>query len=261
MAALVLWVGVTVRESFIEDFGVYSLWYIHMGALTIYIFIYFLIRSRLLFIVQRPVAGLEPHKQMLIGRHDLSLRIRILIRRALIRHKVPHPIARHRPQLRRAHGMTEKGNRIPRPGAGLARDPARLVAGREDDPVNGAPKEAVGPVREQVANVDQDGRAGVVLRAGRTDGYGGPGAVLLLELQSGLASEPEEQRDGAVVGVRAGTDVVAGAGGLVGGWVAEEAQDGGGFAVGAVCRGEEVVDLVDVSIRRCMRSMDREVRI
>lgn len=182
---------------------------------------------------------------MLICRHDLSLSIRVLVGVALIRHKILHPIAWNRLQGYCSFRVTEEGNRIPRRRARFAFHSARLVFRWEDHPVNGTSKQPVGPVREQVSNIDQNWGADVVLRTRRADGHRSPSAIFLLEFQAGLAFEPEEQRDGAVIRVCACADViVAGARSLVRWWVAEKTQDGGGFAVCAVGCGEEVANLI-----------------
>lgn len=116
--------------------------------------------------------------------------------------------------------MAEKRDAIPRLLATLTVD-ARGRGGRKDDPVHGAAEQAVGPVAEQVANVDEDGRAGVVFRAGRAHGHGRPGVVARgVELEAGLAAQAEEEGDAAVVGVCAGADV-----GLV--WLERVGVEGG----------------------------------
>lgn len=71
-----------------------------------------------------------------------------------------------------------------------------------------APEEAVGPVAEEVTNVDEDRRQAVRFRAGRRDGDGGPGVLAGEDLEPRLAAEAEEECDGAVVGVGSGADVV-----------------------------------------------------
>lgn len=100
---------------------------------------------------------------MLVCRHNLSLSIRILIGIALIRHKVSHPITRHSLQGYCSFRVTEEGNRIPRRGARFAVHSAHLIIRWEDHPVDGTSKQPVGPVREQVSNVDQNRGADVVL--------------------------------------------------------------------------------------------------
>lgn len=74
--------------------------------------------------------------------------------------------------------------------------------------MHGRPQQPVGPVAEQVADVDEDGRAGVALRPRRDHGHGRPRPVPQADLQPGLARQPEEQRDAAVVRVGARADVV-----------------------------------------------------
>jgi hypothetical protein len=113
--------------------------------------------------------------------------------------------------------------------------------------VERAPEQPVGPVRQQVADVDQHRRARVVLGPRWADGDGRPDVIFGQELETRLAAEAEEQGDGAVVRVGTGADVRGGVGGCVWGWVAEEAEDGAGCSLGCVVRrGEEVVDLRDV---------------
>lgn len=77
--------------------------------------------------------------------------------------------------------------------------------------MHGATQQPIGPVAEQIANVDKNRRARVVLRARWAHGHGRPGVVARVELEAGLAAQAEEERDAAVVGMRAGADV-----GLVG---------------------------------------------
>lgn len=109
-----------------------------------------------------------------------------------------------------------------------------------------APEQPVGPVRQQVADVDQHRRARVVLGPRRADGDGRPDVIFGQELETRLAAETEEQGDGAVVRVGAGADVRGGVGSCVWGWISEEAEDGAGCSFGCVVRrGEEVVDLGD----------------
>lgn len=93
--------------------------------------------------------------------------------------------------------------------------------------MHGRPQEPVGPVAQQVADVDEDGRAGVVLRPRRGDGDRRPGTVRQVDLQPGLGLEPEEEGDAAVVRVGPRADVLGGvvlAQGL-GRRVVQEAED------------------------------------
>lgn len=87
--------------------------------------------------------------------------------------------------------------------------------------MHGAPQEAAGPVAEEIADVDEDGRGGVVLGARGAHGHGGPGGrgagPAGLELEAGLPAEAEEEGDAAVVGVGAGADVLPCGGGGCGG--------------------------------------------
>lgn len=76
--------------------------------------------------------------------------------------------------------------------------------------MHGTPQEAIRPVAQQVADVDQDRGRRVILGAGWADGHGGPdiGARRDVDLQAGLALEPEEEGDAAVVGVGARAHIV-----------------------------------------------------
>lgn len=110
-----------------------------------------------------------------------------------------------------------------------------------------APEQPVGPVRQEVTDVDQHRRARVVLGPRWTDGDGRPDVIFGQDLETRLAAEAEEQGDGAVVRVGAGADVRGRVGGCVWGWVAEKAEDGARCSFACVVRrGEEVVDLRDV---------------
>lgn len=177
---------------------------------------------------------------MLIGSDRSPLRPTAALKpsRRLIR---PHPRAGHHLQRGTPDGVAEEGDAIPR--LLLLLLPLVLLRRREHDPVHGAPQQPVGPVAEQIADVDEDGRAGVGFRAGRGHRDGRPccgrrrgivdddaGGGVGVEFESRLAAQAEQQRDGAVVGVGAGADVgfvgregVGGEGGAR--RVVEEAQD------------------------------------
>ena len=174
---------------------------------------------------------------MLVGRQDVVLD-GMRIGCALRWDKAPDPLAGHRLERHGADGVAEEGDGVARRRVGLA----VYGAGLEDDAVDGAPKQAVGPVAQQIADVDKHGRRRVRLGAGRADGDGGPGAAARQDLEAGLAAQAEEEGDAAVVGVGAGADVegpVGGGGGV--GRVVEEAEGGaGGALVGRVGGGEEV---------------------
>lgn len=137
---------------------------------------------------------------MLIRSDSLPLHVRIRpARRPLrtIRGLVgPDPLARDGLERRGPDGVAEEGDAVPRLGVAL---PAQQAPAGEHDPVHGGPQQAVGPVAQQVADVDEDGRAGVGLRPRRGDGHGRPRAVRQVDLQPGLALEPEEEGDAAVV--------------------------------------------------------------
>lgn len=76
--------------------------------------------------------------------------------------------------------------------------------------MDGAAEQAAGPVIEQIADVDEDGRVGVVGGAGREGwdrepGLVGGGEDLEARL-GGVGGAAEEEGEGAVVGVGAGED-------------------------------------------------------
>lgn len=73
--------------------------------------------------------------------------------------------------------------------------------------MHGATQQAIGPIAEQIANVDQNRRAGVRFCAGRAHGHGRPCVVAHVELKAGLPSQTEEKRDTSIIGVRAGADI------------------------------------------------------
>ena len=81
---------------------------------------------------------------------------------------------------------------------------------RNDDPVHGRLQQAVGPVGEEVGDVDQDGRDRVALGARRRHGNGRPRRAGREDLETGPRAPLEEQGDGAVIGMRTGADVDVG---------------------------------------------------
>ena len=85
---------------------------------------------------------------------------------------------------------------------------------REDDAMHSALQQAVCPVRQQIADVHEDGRSG---ERSRVDGHRSPGVGGREDLKARLRGQLEEQRHAAVIRVGAGADV-----GLVG-----ERGDGG----------------------------------
>lgn len=85
----------------------------------------------------------------------------------------------------------------------------RLALGH-DDAVHRAAQQAVRPVREQVADVDEDWGMG---ERGRVDGDTGPGAGGGQDFETRLRGLLEEERDAAVVAVGAGAYV---GGGVIG---------------------------------------------
>lgn len=74
--------------------------------------------------------------------------------------------------------------------------------------MHGRPQQAVGPVAQQVADVYEDGRAGVVLCPRGAHGHGRPRPVRQVDFQPGLAAQPEQEGDAAVVRVGARADVL-----------------------------------------------------
>ena len=135
------------------------------------------------------------------------------------------PLARHRLERRGPDGVTEERDAVPRLRVGL---PVQQPPGGEHDPVHGRPQQAVGPVAQQVTDVDEDGRAGVVFCPRGAHGHGGPRPVGEVDLQPGLAPQPEEEGDASVVRVGARADVlgrVAVLGEGLCGRVVEEAED------------------------------------
>lgn len=108
--------------------------------------------------------------------------------------------------------------------------------------MHGGPQQPVGPVAQQVADVDEDGRAGVVLRPRRRDRDRRPGTVRQVDLQPGLALQSEEEGDASVVRVGSRADVLGGvvlAQGLWR-WVVQEAEDvSAGAALAEVAVTEE----------------------
>jgi hypothetical protein len=94
--------------------------------------------------------------------------------------------------------VTEKCDRVSLAGTDFSRDTVRALTG-ENDPVNGAAEQSIGPVREEVANVDQNGRSRIVCRSIGAHGHRCPYVVLLQDLETCLTLEAEEEGDGAVV--------------------------------------------------------------
>lgn len=109
--------------------------------------------------------------------------------------------------------------------------------------MNGALQEVVGPVAEEVADVDEDRRRWVGFGGGRKDGNGCPGwggrrGGGRDDLEPGLPGPLEEEGNGAVVGVSACADVDRGTVGCAcgDGRVVEETEGaaaGAGAAVAA----------------------------
>lgn len=107
--------------------------------------------------------------------------------------------------------------------------------------MNCAPQQAIRPVAQKVADVDQDRRGGVILGAGGKHGHGGPGAGGCQDLETGLRGALEEEGEGTVVGVGAGADVDVGTiiRGCGEGWIVQISQYGPGWTqVTGVPRGQ-----------------------
>lgn len=151
----------------------------------------------------------------------------------------PDPLARDGLKRRRPDRVAEEGDAVPRLGVRLS---LQQTPAGEHDAVHGGPQQPVGPVAQQVADVDEDGRAGVVLRPRRRDGDRRPGPVWQVDLQPGLALKSEEEGDAAVVRVGARADVLGDvvlAQGLWR-WVVQEAEDvAAGPALAEVAVAEE----------------------
>lgn len=157
--------------------------------------------------------------QMLIRRQHPPLGVGIPLRQAPL---VPlDPLTRHNAQLGAAKRMTKVRDRVPRPVihlplhthplTTLTTTTCRSRRLRKHDPVHGTPQQAIRPVRQQIADIHQDRRRWVVFRARRDDRHGRPGGAVAREhLEPRLAAQAEEQRQRAVIGVRAGADVAAG---------------------------------------------------
>ncbi|KAL1999406.1 hypothetical protein VTN02DRAFT_4572 [Thermoascus thermophilus] len=170
---------------------------------------------------------------------------------------------RHGHQLRLVDGMAEEDDAVAILGVRAA-----LLREREDDAVHGRLEEAVGPEAEEVADVDQDRGERLLCRpvpllffsitAGccfsRLHRHRSPGPLRGEDLETRLARPLEEERDAAVVRVRAGPDIdvvpVAGRRGGGEGGVVEEAEDAARGALGGIVSGGEEVggDLVGVSV-------------
>lgn len=183
----------------------------------------------LLLVVHLQVRSLQPHLQMFIGSDGLPRHIRVRPARRPLRavsgHMRLHPLARHRLERRGPNRVAEKCDAIPRLGVSLA---IQQTTTGEHDPVHGGPQQAVGPVAQQVADVDEDWRAGVILRARGADRHGRPRPVWQVDLKAGLAPQPEEEGDAAVVGVGSRSDVLGAVAVLaqgLGRGVVEEAED------------------------------------
>lgn len=100
----------------------------------------------------------------------------------------------HRIQPRFPHRMAEERNAIPVAVEALALgNHDLLVTGRHRNAVDSTLEEAVRPVGEHVADVDQHRRGGVGLGAGGVDRDGGPGGGGREDLQACLALEAEEE--------------------------------------------------------------------
>lgn len=135
---------------------------------------------------------------MLIRRHHFLLREWVDVGRIFRGLKVLDSLARNGFKRRRTNWVAEEGDGISVPRTRL---PIHTITStlREHDPMNRAPEQPIGPVREQIANVDEDRRAWVILGACRANRNRGPAIVSLEDLETCLALQPEEQRDRAIV--------------------------------------------------------------
>lgn len=129
--------------------------------------------------------------------------------------------------------MAEEGDAIPWTGATLATHTVATsticTTLKARDTMDRGPQQAVGPIAEQVTNVDEHRRRGIPLGPGRHHGDGGPDVFWREDLEAGLAGEAEQEGDGAVVRVGARAHVVGarrGRGGVPGRRVVQQAQDG-----------------------------------
>lgn len=198
----------------------------------------------LLFFIQLQVRRLQPHLQVLISSDGLPLYIRVRPACrplcAVSGHMGLHHLARHRLERRSPDGVAEKRDAVPRLGVSL---PIQQASAGKHDPVHGGPQQPVGPVAQKIADVDENGRAGVVLRARGADGHGRPRAVWQVDLQAGLAPQPEEEGDAAIVGVGSRADVLGAVAVLAQGLgrrVVEKAEDvAAGPALAEVAVAEE----------------------
>lgn len=92
--------------------------------------------------------------------------------------------------------------------------------------MDGTPEEPVGPVRQQIADVDQDWWARVAFRARRANRDRCPASVLCYNLQARLTPEPEQECDRTVVRVRASANVLAGVVDALERRIPQKAEDG-----------------------------------
>lgn len=147
-----------------------------------------------LLLIQVEIASPQPHIKMLIRRENLPLPL-LPSSLLLLLPCLPHNLTRNSLQPRLTHRMAKERNAIPTPLEPLTTGHHLLAtrAGGDGDTVDRALEEAVGPVREHVADVDEDGGRRVVLGAGGLDGDGCPGRGGSEDLEACLAAEAEEE--------------------------------------------------------------------
>lgn len=139
---------------------------------------------------------------MLIGSHHLALGVGIPQSPGgsflALGHEISHPLTGDRQQRGGRNRVTKEGNRVPRLGGRLTLY-FPSARSREDHTVYRAPQKAIGPIREQIAYVDQNRRGRVGFCSRGTDRDRDPGVFRGQDLESGLAFETEEHGHRAVV--------------------------------------------------------------
>jgi len=132
--------------------------------------------------------------EMLIRRQHLPLCIRVGIGSPRSRLEILDALAWYGVQSGSADGMAEEGDGVPWAGVRLARNSGGgLLTAAEHNTVDSTAEEAVSPIAQEVANVDEDGRRGVGLGPCRFNRDRGPGILSGEDLKPGLACEAEEE--------------------------------------------------------------------
>ena len=144
---------------------------------------------------------------MLVRGDHLALGVRVANRGVLGRIEVFHSLAGYCGQCHSADRVAEEGHRIPALRVPLSVHHA-LAGAAKDDPVHGASEKPVGPVRQKIADVDQNGRCRVVLGTRGGDRHRSPGVLVGEDFQARLALETEQHGDGAIIGVGPRADVL-----------------------------------------------------